>query len=94
MAPDANPLAYLLQVNHMGGGSSKTPKMSAAPVVQAEAPKVYQQEQSMSDAAQAARDNQKQKALAALGQQGTVLTSPFGSQESMQKQQGKTLLGG
>ena len=47
----------------MGGGSSKTPKMSAASATQAEAPKVYQQEQSMSDSAQTARDNQKQKAL-------------------------------
>ena len=77
----------------MGGGSSKTPKISSASATQAEAPKVYQQEQSMSDAAQTARDRQKQKALASLGQQGTVLTSPFGSQESM-AQQGKTLLGG
>ena len=77
----------------MGGGSSKTPKMSTASATQAEAPKVYQQEQAMSDSAQTARDNQKQKALAALGQEGSIQTSPFGSQESMQ-QQGKTLLGG
>lgn len=79
----------------MGGGSSKTPKMSAASATQAEAPKVYQQEQSMSDSAQTARDNQKQKALAALGQEGSIQTSPFGSQEASQNQaQGKTLLGG
>ena len=78
----------------MGGGGSKTPKYEAAPATQAEAPKVYQQEQSMSDSAQTARDNQKQKALAALGQEGSIHTSPFGSQESMQGQQGKTLLGG
>ena len=77
----------------MGGGGSKTPKYEAAPV-QAEAPKVYQQEQSMSDSAQTARDDQKKKALAALGQEGSIQTSPFGSQESMQGQQGKTLLGG
>ena len=77
----------------MGGGGSKTPKYEAAPAAQAEAPKVYQQEQSMSDSAQNARDNQKQRALAALGQEGSIQTSPFGSQESMQ-QQGKTLLGG
>ena len=76
------------------GGGSKTPKYEAAPAAQAEAPKVYQQEQSMSDSAQTARDNQKQKALAALGQEGSIQTSPFGSQESMQGQQGKTLLGG
>ena len=77
----------------MGGGSSKTPKMSAAPATQAEAPKVYQQEQAMSDSAQTARDNQKQKALAALGQEGSIQTSPFGFQENA-AQQGKTLLGG
>lgn len=76
------------------GGGGKTPKMSSAAPVQAEAPKVYQQEQSMNDSAQRARDNQKQKALAALGQEGSVKTSPFGSQESAQTQQGKTLLGG
>ncbi len=76
------------------GGGGKTPKMSAAPTVQAEAPKVYQQEQSMNDSAQTARDNQRQKALAALGQEGSVLTSPFGSQENAAQQQGKTLLGG
>ena len=75
------------------GGSSKTPKYEMASATQAEAPKVYQQEQAMSDSAQTARDNQKQKALAALGQEGSIQTSPFGSQESMQ-QQGKTLLGG
>ena len=78
----------------MGGGGSKTPKYEAAPAVQAEAPKVYQQEQSMSDSAQTARDNQKKRALAVLGQEGSIQTSPFGSQESMQRQQGKTLLGG
>ncbi len=77
----------------MGGGGSKTPKYEAASAVQAEAPKVYQQEQSMSDAALNARDDQRKKALAALGQEGSIQTSPFGSQENAQ-QQGKTLLGG
>lgn len=77
------------------GGGGKAPKISAAPATPAEAPKVYQQEQSMNDSAQDARDKQKQRALASLGQEGTVLTSPFGSQEEAQKkQQGKTLLGG
>ena len=78
----------------MGGGSSKTPKMSAAPPQPAEAPKVYQQEQEMNESAKNARDDQRKRALAAMGQEGTVLTSPFGSQESSQGQgQGKTLLG-
>lgn len=77
------------------GGGGKAPKIPAAPATPAEAPKVYQQEQSMNDSAQDARDKQKQRALASLGQEGTVLTSPFGSQEEAQKkQQGKTLLGG
>lgn len=77
----------------MGGGGGKTPKYEMASASQAEAPKVYQQEQSMSDSAQNARDNQRKKALAALGQEGSVVTSPFGSQENA-RQQGKTLLGG
>ena len=76
------------------GGGGKMPKMSAPAPQAAEAPKVYQQEQTMSDSAQNARDNQRQKALAALGQEGSIQTSPFGSQENMQGQQGKTLLGG
>lgn len=77
------------------GGGGKTPNVQSAQPAKAEAPKVYQQEQSMNDSAQDARDKQKQRALASLGQEGTVLTSPFGSQEEAQnKQQGKTLLGG
>ncbi len=75
------------------GGGGKTPKMSSAPPVAAEAPKVYQAEREASDAALNARDDQRKKALAALGQEGTILTSPFGSQEKTAGQ-GKTLLGG
>lgn len=78
----------------MGGGGGKSPKMSAAKATQTEAPKAYQQEREMSEAALQARDDQRKKALAALGQEGTILTSPFGSQESAAKDKGKTLLGG
>lgn len=74
----------------MGGG--KTPSM-AAPAPAAEAPKPYQQEQAISEAAQNARDAQLKRAQAALGQDGSVLTSPFGSQEQAEEQK-KTLLGG
>lgn len=77
------------------GGGGKSAGMSSAPAPTQEAPKPYQQEQSMSDAAQNAREAQLKKARAALGQEGTILTSPFGSQEQQSKQQqGKTLLGG
>ena len=73
------------------GGGAKIPRMAApAP---AEAPKPYQQEQAISEAAQNARDAQLKRAQAALGQDGSVLTSPFGSQEQAEEQK-KTLLGG
>jgi hypothetical protein len=75
----------------MGGGGKSGSQSMPAPAV-AEAPKPYQQEQAMSESAQTARDNQLRRARAALGQQGTLLTSPFGSQA--QQQEGKTLLGG
>ena len=73
------------------GGGGKTPKMSA-PAAPAEAPKPFQQEQSMSEAAQNARDAQLKRARAALGQEGSVLTSPFGSQENAAEKK-KSLLG-
>ena len=73
----------------MGGG--KTPNMPA-PAPPQEAPKPYQQEQAISEAAQNARDAQLKRARAALGQEGSVLTSPFGSQEQDDNQK-KTLLG-
>ena len=73
------------------GGGGKTPNMSA-PAAPQEAPKPYQQEQAISEAAQNARDAQLKRARAALGQEGSVLTSPFGSQEQADKQK-KTLLG-
>ena len=77
------------------GGGGKTPSVSAAAPQAAEAPKVYQQEQEMNESAKIARDDQRKRALAAMGQEGTVRTSPFGSQEASQNQaQGKTLLGG
>ncbi len=78
-----------------GGGKSGGASLAAAPV--AEAPKPEVQEQAMDDAAQAARDEQLKKAKAALGQEGSILTSPFGTQQNARKQnqqQGKTLLGG
>ena len=74
----------------MGGG--KTPSMPAPPPAPQEAPKPYQQEQAISEAAQNARDAQLKRARAALGQEGSVLTSPFGSQEQAENQK-KTLLG-
>lgn len=73
------------------GGGGKTPNISA-PAAPQEAPKPYQQEQVISEAAQNARDAQLKRARAALGQEGSVLTSPFGSQEQTDKQK-KTLLG-
>ena len=78
----------------MGGvGGGKSPSTPSAPATPAEAPKVYQQEQEMNESAKAARDDQRKRAMAALGQEGTILTSPFGSQESTAQNQGKTLLG-
>lgn len=74
------------------GGGGKTPSMSSAPAAPQEAPKPYQQEQAISEAAQNARDAQLKRARAALGQEGSVLTSPFGSQEQADNQK-KTLLG-
>lgn len=73
----------------MGGG--KTPNMPA-PAAPQEAPKPYQQEQAISEAAQNARDAQLKRARAALGQEGSVLTSPFGSQENAEEEK-KSLLG-
>lgn len=76
------------------GGGGKSPSVSAAQTPVAEAPKPYQQEREMEDAAQNARDAQLKRAMAALGQEGSVKTSPFGAQEQQQQQtQGKTLLG-
>ena len=49
------------------GGGGKSAGMSSAPAPTQEAPKPYQQEQSMSDAAQNAREAQLKKARAALG---------------------------
>lgn len=73
----------------MGGGkSSQTP----APAPIQDAPKPYQQEQEMSESAKDAAEALRKKQLAAMGQQGTIHTSPFGSQQQ-QSQQGKTLLG-
>ncbi len=80
----------------MGGGGGKSGSTTAtAPAPAAEAPKPYQQEQAMSDAAREAREAQLRKAKAALGQEGSILTSPFGSQEKSNQAltQGKTLLG-
>ena len=78
------------------GGGGKSGGASVAPAPVAEAPKPEVQEQAMDDAAQAARDEQLKKAKAALGQEGSVLTSPFGSQRNAQagQSQGKTILGG
>ena len=77
------------------GGGGKTPSVSSAAAPEAaEAPKAYQQEQEMTDKAQAARDAQNKRAMAALGQQGSILTTPFGSQQQQTSQQNKNLLGG
>lgn len=82
----------------MGGGGGKSGGgASVAPAPVAEAPQPEVQEQAMDDAAQSARDEQLKRAKAALGQEGSVLTSPFGAQQnakSGQAQQGKTILGG
>jgi hypothetical protein len=76
------------------GGGGKTPSVSSsAPAPTAEAPKPYQQEQDTSTATQNAREAQLRKARAALGQEGSILTSPFGSQQNTAEQR-KTLLGG
>lgn len=76
----------------MGGGGKAPSTATAEAPAAAEAPKPYQQERQVEDAAQSARDAQLKKSMAALGQEGSVKTSPFGSQEQ-QAQQGKTLLG-
>jgi hypothetical protein len=60
---------------------------------QAQPPKPAQQEREVSDAAQSAREAQLKRARAALGQEGSVLTSPFGSQQH-NEQQRRSLLGG
>lgn len=78
----------------MGSNTGKSGSQSVAAAPVAEAPKPEVQEQAMDDAAQAARDEQLKKAKAALGQEGSVLTSPFGTQENAQQNQGKTILGG
>lgn len=75
----------------MGGGGKGGASMASS--VAQEAPKPYLQEKDMSDAAQSAREAQLRKARAALGQEGTILTSPFGSQAHAAEQR-KTLLGG
>ena len=74
------------------GGGGKSAAGSVPTTAAAEAPKPYTQEQSMDEKAQNARDAQLKKAQAALGQEGTIKTSPFGSQEE-QTEQKKTLLG-
>ena len=76
----------------MGGGGKSSTAASTPPPV-AEAPKPFMQEQSMKDSAREAREAQLKKARAALGQDGSILTSPFGTQENAQSQQ-KNLLGG
>lgn len=76
----------------MGGGGGKGGQSASAPMPQQEAPKPYRQEQAMSESAQSAREAQLKKARAALGQEGSIATSPFGSQEQATEQQ-KTLLG-
>lgn len=78
----------------MGGGGGKSGSVATpAAAAQAEAPKPYQQERDVSDASQSAREAQLKKARAALGQEGSILTSPFGSQEQADQQR-KSLLGG
>lgn len=74
----------------MGGGGGKSGQTTATAPAPAEAPKPFVQEQAMNDAAQSAREEQLKKAKAALGQEGSILTSPFGTQQQ-QEQQGKTL---
>lgn len=77
----------------MGGGGGKGGGMgSMAAPPQQEAPKPYQQEMEMSKSAQSARENQLKKLKAQLGQQGSVQTSPFGTQQKDEER--KTLLGG
>ena len=69
----------------MGGGG----KAAAAPAT--EAPKPYQQEKETQSSVQTARDRQLQQAKAALGQEGSILTSPFGTQQAAEQR--KSLLG-
>jgi hypothetical protein len=76
----------------MGGGKTPSISSAAAPAA-AEAPKPYQMEQDTTQATQNAREAQLRKARAALGQEGSILTSPFGSQQEAAEQK-KTLLGG
>lgn len=76
------------------GGKSGAASVPAA--ASAEAPKVYLQEQQMSESAQNARDLQDKQIALALGQEGSINTSPFGSQQAAQdyaKNQGKTIFG-
>ena len=53
--------------------------------------KQYAQTKDATAAVTAARDDQKQKAAAALGQQASVMTSPFGAAGSAQTSQSSTL---
>lgn len=77
----------------MGGGGGKSGGQTAsAPAPAQEAPKPYQQEMAMTASAQSAREAQLKKARAALGQEGSIVTSPFGSQQNANEQQ-RTLLG-
>lgn len=76
----------------MGGGKGGASISSAAAPAQ-EAPQPYQKEQAAEDASIAAREAQLKKAQAALGQEGSINTSPFGTQEEQSKNKGKTLLG-
>lgn len=79
----------------MGGGGGKSGQMAqAAPPPMPEAPKPYTQEQAMDEASQRAKELQEKRAKLALGQEGSIKTSPFGTQEQQQNTSGKTLLGG
>ena len=79
----------------MGGGSSSGGKVSSPEqmVQQAPAPKPYLQEKEMTSAMSNAREEQLRRARAALGQEGSVLTSPFGSQQQTEQER-RSLLGG
>ena len=70
------------------GGSPSTPDIPA-PVTtpKAETPK------DATAATKAAVDTQETKAAAALGQQGSIMTSPFGVSGSAPTGNGKSLLG-
>lgn len=66
--------------------------MGSAPSVPAPPPvKEYAQTKDATAAVTAARDDQKQKAAAALGQQASVQTSPFGATGTANTNQNSTL---